>query len=151
MLIAEFCEYDDNQIGIKLPAFFLQFWPFREHWSPWLWFAGLSWQFQLFSESKNNYSGADVVSDLGAESSVVHQQNVKVSNAANDELFETVGKVVSGLAIWSVTDFGHLFVTSETSAHSVINAWIGRWLYLWVFSSFRRVYHRRDLTGSGWT
>lgn len=39
------------------------------------------------------------MSDLGAESSVVHQQYVEVSNAANDELFETVGKVISGLAI----------------------------------------------------
>ena len=65
--------------------------------------------------------GTHVVGDLSAESSVVHQQNIQILDVVNHELLETVGKVVFGGVVRSVTDSGHILVASESSPHSVVD------------------------------
>ena len=61
--------------------------------------------------------------DLGAESSVVHQQHVQIAHISHNELSKTVGKVESSFLIVTVTDLGHGFVASESSSHSVVDTW----------------------------
>jgi hypothetical protein len=71
----------------------------------------------------HRYSGADVVSDFRTESSIVHQENVKIAGVSDEELFKAVGEMESGFFIVSVTDFWHGLVASESSSHSVVDTW----------------------------
>lgn len=64
------------------------------------------------------------MSNLSTEGSVVHEEDIKVSNATNNEFFKTVGEIVSSLFVRSVSDFGHFFVASESSSHSVIDTYV---------------------------
>ena len=59
--------------------------------------------------------------NLSAESSVVHEEDVKILNIANHKLLESVGKEVLGSIVRAVTDFGHFFVASEATTHSVVD------------------------------
>jgi hypothetical protein len=61
------------------------------------------------------------VSDFSTESTIVHQEDVKVADVMYKELFEAIGEVESGFFIISVTDFRHGFVASESSSHSVVD------------------------------
>lgn len=140
-----------NKKKIRPLVSFLQFWPCRGRWSLWLWSAGRAWRCRLFSKSKRRYPGADVVSDLGAEGSVIHEEDIEILGVVNNEFFEAVGEVEPSSSVWPVADFGHLLVASEAATHSVINACDERQLYLWVFSSSRRACLRRGQTGIGWT
>jgi hypothetical protein len=61
------------------------------------------------------------VSDFGTECSIVHQKNVKIAGVSDEELFKAIGKMESGFFIVSIADFGHGFVASESSSHSVVD------------------------------
>ena len=62
------------------------------------------------------------MSNLCAESSIIHEQDVQILDIMDQEFFQTVGKVISGFLIGAVADFGHWLVASKASPHSVINA-----------------------------
>jgi len=64
------------------------------------------------------------VCDLGTESSVVHQQHIKIFHISYEEFLESVGEEEFGGVVGSVTDFGHFFVASESASHSVVDAWV---------------------------
>ncbi len=59
--------------------------------------------------------------DLGAEGSVVHEEDVEVLGVVNDEFLQAVGKEKLGGVVRAVADFGHLLVASESSPHAVVN------------------------------
>ena len=63
----------------------------------------------------------DVLGDLTAVGSVVHEENFNVLGASDQKLTETAGKHVSGLGGLLVTDLGHLLLSSESAAHGAIN------------------------------
>ena len=63
------------------------------------------------------------MSNLSAESSIVHKEDVKVFNVVDEELFKAVGEMESGFFIVTVADFGHGFVASESASHSVVDTW----------------------------
>ncbi len=63
------------------------------------------------------------MSNFGTESSIVHQENVKIASVSDEELFKAVGEMESGFFIISVTDLWHGFVASESSSHSVVDTW----------------------------
>ena len=62
--------------------------------------------------------------DLSTEGAVVHEKDFKILGVVDDELFESVGKIVFGGVVRTVADFWHFLVASESSTHAVINAWI---------------------------
>jgi hypothetical protein len=62
------------------------------------------------------------VSDLGAESTVIHEEDIKVLDVMDNEFFEPVGKEELGSVVGAVSDFGHLLVASEATTHPVVNA-----------------------------
>jgi len=70
------------------------------------------------------YTGADIVGDLSAEGSVVHKEDIQIFSVVNNEFFKSVRKIVLGGFVWSVSYFGHFLITSESSSHSVINAYM---------------------------
>ena len=59
--------------------------------------------------------------DLGAECSVVHQQNVEVLDTPNYELFEIVWEVELSFSIRAVTNFGHRSVSFKSPPDSVVD------------------------------
>ena len=61
--------------------------------------------------------------DLGAESSVVHQEHVQIAHISHNKLSQSIGKVESSFLIVTITDLGHGFVASESSSHSVVDTW----------------------------
>lgn len=61
------------------------------------------------------------MSNLSAESSIIHKEDIQVLGVVNKELLETIRKVISGFLIGAVADFGHGLVASEASPHSVVN------------------------------
>ena len=61
------------------------------------------------------------MSDFCAKSSVVHEQNVKIFGVVDYELFKTVWQEEFGGVIRAISDFRHLFISSETTTHSVID------------------------------
>jgi len=88
------------------------------------------------------------MSDLGAECSVVHEQNVKVLGVVHYEFFKTVWQEKLGGVIRTIADFGHFLVASEATTHSIIDTYVKEWVYLWVFSSFLPICLHRDLIGN---
>ena len=68
------------------------------------------------------YSGADVVSDLCAEGSVVHEEDIQIFDISDCEFLQSVGHVVPCFFIGSIAYFRHFFVASESSSHSVVDA-----------------------------
>ena len=60
--------------------------------------------------------------DLGTESTIIHEEHVKVTEIVHDELFEFVREIVSGFSVGTVSDLRHFLVSSESSSHSVINS-----------------------------
>lgn len=78
---------------------------------------------QLGSPLQNSDSllGADAVSNLGGKDTVVHQEQFKLSGVLDQELLESVGEEVTGLAVGTVSDLGHGNLALETSADTVIN------------------------------
>ena len=96
------------------------------------------------------YSWTHIVRNLGTESTVVHQQHIEILSVVHHKFFKPVGQIVLSFIIRSVSDFGHLLVASESSPHSVINAWMLAWNLL-VSCNSRRVCRHRDRIGSGWT
>jgi len=93
------------------------------------------------------YSGADLVGNFGAESSVVHQQNVEVSDVVDDEFLQAVGEMESGFLIVTVTDLWHWLVASESSSHSVVDTCAKPHNYLLVFSNWQPIYRRTSQIG----
>ena len=67
------------------------------------------------------YSCADVVGDLGAEGSVVHEEDIQIFYVSYCEFLQSIGQKVSCFFIRSVSYFRHLFVSSESSSHSVVD------------------------------
>jgi hypothetical protein len=61
------------------------------------------------------------VGNFSTESSVVHQQNIKITNVSDNEFSKAVGKMESSFLIVTITDLWHGFVASESSSHSVID------------------------------
>ena len=61
------------------------------------------------------------MSNFPTESSVVHEQDVKVLHVSDDEFLKPVRKVVTSSLVRSVPNFRHLLVTSESSSHPVID------------------------------
>ncbi len=64
------------------------------------------------------------MSNLSAEGAVVHEEDVKILGVVDNKLLEAVGKIVLGCVVRAVSDFGHLFVSSESSSHSVVDTWV---------------------------
>ena len=65
--------------------------------------------------------GGNVVGNLCAVSPVVHHQQLKISRVVNNELLESIGEIVTGLLVRSVTDIGHQSDTFELPPYSGIN------------------------------
>jgi len=63
----------------------------------------------------------DVLGNLAAVGSVVHEENFNVLGASDQKLTETAGKHVSGLGGLLVTNLGHLLLSSESAAHGAID------------------------------
>lgn len=59
--------------------------------------------------------------DFCTKSSIVHEKNIQILGVMHKEFLETIGKMVSGLFIRTVADFGHGPIASEASSHSVID------------------------------
>ena len=62
--------------------------------------------------------------DFSAEGAVVHEEDVEIADASDYEFFKAVGEIVSSLLVGAVTDLGHLLVASESSPHSVVDAYV---------------------------
>jgi hypothetical protein len=88
------------------------------------------------------------MSDLGAECSVIHEQNFKIFGVVHDKFFETIWQEILGGVIRTIADFGHFLVASKTTTHSIIDTCVKEWVYLWVFSNFLPICLRRDLIGN---
>jgi len=63
----------------------------------------------------------DVLGNLTAVGSVVHEENFNVLGASDQKLAETAGKHMSGLGGLLVTNLGHLLLSSESAAHGAID------------------------------
>jgi hypothetical protein len=87
--------------------------------------------------------------DFGTEGTVVHEKNIEIADVVDNELLESVGEVELGSVVRAVSDFGHFFVASKATTHSVVDTWSKGCGYLLVFSSSLPVCLRRDLIGSG--
>ena len=61
------------------------------------------------------------MSDLSAEGSVVHEEDVEVLGVVNDEFLQAIGEEELGGVVRAVSDFGHLLVASESSPHAVVD------------------------------
>ena len=131
-----------------LPAFFLRFWPCHGRWWLWLWSAELFSQFLLFSNWSTMYLWADIVGDFCTECSIVHEEDVQILHVADDKFLEPIGEIVSGLFVWAVSNFGHGFITPESSSHSVIDAWRWECGYHELSSSWERVCQHIDRIGT---
>ena len=64
------------------------------------------------------------MSDLTAEGSVVHEEDVEVTSIVNYEFLEAVRQEELGGVVRSVSNFRHFLVTSESSSHPVIDTWV---------------------------
>ena len=65
--------------------------------------------------------GGDVLSDLTAVASVVHEEQFHVFLVLDQKLSETTWEHVSGLGSLLQTDVGHHTLTLELAAHGVVN------------------------------
>ena len=65
--------------------------------------------------------GGDVVGDLGAVLSIVHEQHFEISQVLDGELEEPVWKNMSGLLVGTITNVWLWSNTSELSSLSSIN------------------------------
>jgi hypothetical protein len=87
-------------------------------------------------EESDTLLGGDVMGDFSGIRTVVHQQEVELTDVGNDELTETVGQEVTGLLGGTITNLGHRGLTLETSTHVTIDT-LGlspRFLLLYIFS-----------------
>ena len=62
------------------------------------------------------------MSDLTAEGSVVHEEDVEVTSIVNYEFFEAVRQEELGGVVRSISNLRHLLVSSESSSHAIVNA-----------------------------
>jgi hypothetical protein len=62
------------------------------------------------------------VSDLTAEGSVVHEEDVEVTSIVNYEFLEAVRQEELGGVVRSISNLRHLLVSSESSSHAIVNA-----------------------------
>jgi len=62
-----------------------------------------------------------IVGELGAITSIVHQQDFNISGVTNEESLETIGTQKSCLFVATVTDLGHGTVALEPAANTGIN------------------------------
>ena len=61
--------------------------------------------------------GADIVPDLCAECTIVHEQNIQILHIMHHEFLKSVGQVKLGGVVRAKTDLGHLLVASESTPH----------------------------------
>ena len=66
-------------------------------------------------------SGADVVRDLSAEGSVIHEEDIKILGVVDDEFLQAVGEEELGGVVTSIADLGHLLVSSKATTHAVVD------------------------------
>ena len=83
--------------------------------------------------------GGDVVSNLCAVSPVVHHQQLEVTRVVNNELLESIGEIVTGLLVGSVTHIGHQRDTFELSSDPRVNT-------LWPPPAFLKRKRRQGIT-----
>lgn len=62
------------------------------------------------------------MSDLTAEGSVVHKEDVEVTSIVNYEFLEAIWQEELGGIVRSVSNLRHLLVSSESSSHAIVNA-----------------------------
>ena len=65
--------------------------------------------------------GRDVVCDLGGVDSVVHEEELDVTDVGDHKAAVTVGHEVAGLLVGTVTDLGHADGTAEATADSAVD------------------------------
>jgi hypothetical protein len=65
--------------------------------------------------------GGDVLGDLGAVSTVVHEEELEVSFATDEHLSESAREEMAGDMVLLASDNGHADGTLELSAGSTIN------------------------------
>ena len=62
------------------------------------------------------------MSDLTAEGSVVHEEDVEVTSIVNYKFLEAVRQEELGGVVRSISNLRHLLVSSESSSHAIVNA-----------------------------
>lgn len=65
--------------------------------------------------------GRDVVGDLGGVDTVVHEEELDVTDVGDHEAAVSVGHEVTGLLVGTVTDLGHANGTAETTTNGTVD------------------------------
>lgn len=72
-------------------------------------------------EDVDTLLGRDVVGNLGSVDTVVHEEELDVTDVRDHETAVAVGHQVAGLLVGTVTDLGHANGAAETTANSTVD------------------------------
>ena len=62
------------------------------------------------------------MSNFSTEGAIIHEEDIKILDISDDELFEFVWEVVLGSLVGPVADLGHFLIASESATHPVVDA-----------------------------